>query len=154
MCKLYILKNRSAKEMLHEVLQEQGITDIIVYNAYGKPFLKNKPFYFNMSHCLSYSILAISSKEIGVDIEKITMRKNVLERICNEGEKQRIQTAEDFTKVWVKKESYVKYLGIGLSYGLKNVDTLKLKDFVVQKVDDYYIAVYGEDLSKMEVVFR
>ena len=38
-----------------------------------------------------------------------------------------IEKESVFTKMWTIKESYVKMKGIGLSYGLNNVDTLSLK---------------------------
>ncbi len=147
MYKLYIEKNISSANLLQKVLKEYAINDEIIYNNYGKPYLKNKELYFNISHSYEYTVLVISNKEIGVDIEKITMRKKVMEKICNEEEKALIKTAEDFTKIWVKKECYTKYLGIGLSYGLENVDTLKLPNFIIKKRDDYFIAIYGDDLK-------
>lgn len=145
MYKLYIEKNISSKELLKKVLDEYGIKDEIVYNAYGKPYLKNNELYFNISNSHEYTVLVISSKEVGVDIEKITMKERVIDKVCNDNEKKLIKTEEDFTLMWVKKESYVKYLGIGLAYGLKNVDTLKLKNFIIKKFKDYYIAIYKED---------
>ncbi len=150
MYKLYIEKNTTSKELLKKVLKEKNIESDIIYNEYGKPYLKNNAFYFNISHSSCYTVLVISSKEIGVDIEKITMRDRVIDRICNDEEKKLIKSAEDFTKMWVKKESYVKYLGIGLSYGLENVNTLELNNFIIKKFKDYYIAIYGENLNKME----
>ena len=33
-----------------------------------------------------------------------------------------------------------------LTYGLKNVDTLKLKNFLVKKFENYYLTIYGEAL--------
>ena len=146
MYKLYIEKNISSSSLLKKVLDEYEITDDIVYNDYGKPYLKNNEMYFNISHSFDYTVLVISSKEVGIDIEKITMRKNVIDKICTLEEKKQINSASDFTIMWVKKESYVKYLGMGVAYGLKNVDTLKIKDFIIKKIDDYYISIYGGDL--------
>ena len=146
MYKLYIEKNISPKDLLKKVLDEKQIKSEIVYNSYGKPYLKNNELYFNISHSGCYTVLAISNQEIGVDIEKVTMKKKVIDKVCNEKEKKLIKSEEDFTIMWVKKESYVKYLGIGLAYGLKNVDTIKLKNYVIKKYNDYYIAIYGDDL--------
>ncbi len=71
------------------------------------------------------------------------MNEKVAKKICTESEIKQITTKDDFTKIWVMKESYVKYLGIGLSYGLKNVDTTKIKNFDIKKIEDYYICVYN-----------
>ncbi len=146
MYKLYIEKNISSKELLNKVLNELNIKDEIIYNEYGKPYLKNNEIFFNISNCDIYTVLVISSKEVGVDIEKITIKENIIDKICNENEKKLIKSPIDFTSIWVKKESYVKYLGVGLSYGLKNVDTTKL-NYIIKKFNNYLIAIYGEDLT-------
>ncbi len=142
MYKLYIEKNISSRDLLNKVLKEYQITDEIIYNKYGKPYLKNNEYYFNISHSGIYTVLVIASSEVGVDIQKITMKEKVIDRICTEEEKKMINTPDDFTIMWVKKESYVKYLGIGLEYGLENVDTLKNNNFIIKKIDDYYLSIY------------
>lgn len=142
MYRLYIEKNISSNDLLKKVLLENKITDDIIYNKYGKPYLKNTNVYFNISNCDEYTVIAVSSKEVGVDIEKITFKKRVIDKMCTAEEKKLIKTPEDFTIMWVKKESYIKYLGIGLEYGLKNVDTIKLKNFIIKKIDNYYISLY------------
>lgn len=141
MYKLYIKENTSTNDLLNQILEEKNVKSEIIYNEYGKPYLKNNEFYFNMSNSGKYTICAISDKEIGVDIQKIKLKENIIDKICTEEEKKIINNADDFTKIWVKKESYVKYLGKGLSHGLKNVDTLKLHNINVIKSDDYYIAI-------------
>ena len=145
MYKLYIEKNISSDDLLKKVLDEHKIKDDIIYNDYGKPYLKGNKLYFNISNCDNYTVLVISSSEVGVDIEKITFKERVIDKICTDKEKKMIKTPEDFTIMWVKKESYVKYLGVGLAYGLKNVDTLKIKKFILKKVDNYYISIYLDE---------
>ena len=142
MYKLYIEKDVTTKELFYKVINDLGIKDSLIYNEYGKPYFENSNLFFNMSSSGCYTVLAISNKEVGVDIERITLNDSVIDRICTDEEKEIIKNADDFTIMWTKKESYVKWLGIGLSYGLKNVDTLKIKGFKVIKKDDYYISVY------------
>ena len=149
MLKLYIEKNGSSKDLLKKVLKENNIDEEIIYNEYGKPYLKNNEIYFNISHKDNYTVLVTSKKEVGVDIEKITFKERLLNKIASNEEKKLIKNAEDFTKLWVKKESYVKYLGRGLSYGLKNVDTLKLQKYQIKKYQDYYIAIYGDEVKEV-----
>lgn len=142
MYKLYLEKNISSKDLLNKVLKENNIQDEIIYNDYGKPYLKNNEIYFNVSSSYEYTALVIFDKEVGVDIEKINYKKRIINRICTEEEAKTIKTKDDFTIIWVKKESYVKYLGVGISYGLKNVNTLKLNNFIIKKIDDYYLSIY------------
>ncbi len=144
MYKLFIEKNITSKELLNKILKKYHIKDEILWNEFGKPYLKHHPFYFNLSHSKEYTVCGISDHEIGVDIEHITMREHIIPRITTKEEKETIKNADDFTKLWVKKEAYVKYLGIGLSYGLKNVDTLHLNNIDLLKFHDYYIAIYHE----------
>lgn len=140
MNKIYISK-LCTKELLNKVLEIHNINSEIIYNEYGKPYLKNNEIYFNLSNSHDYSVCTISNSEVGIDIEKITFKSNIIDRICTEDEKKLIKNAKDFTKIWTKKESYIKYLGIGLSYGLKNVDTLTLNNIKTYKYDDYYISL-------------
>lgn len=143
MYKLYIEKNISSKDLLKRVLKELNISDEIIYNEYGKPYLKNNEIYFNISHSNEYTIIGISSSEIGVDIEKIRpIKENVINKVCTDDEKKLIKNDEDFTLIWVKKESYVKWVGMGIGYGLKNVDTTKITNFIIKRLDNYYISVY------------
>ena len=149
MNKIYISK-LSTKELLNKVLEIYNINSEIIYNEYGKPYLKNNEIYFNLSNSHDYSVCVVSNSEVGIDIEKITFKSTIIDKICTEDEKKLIKNSDDFTKIWTKKESFVKYLGIGLSYGLKNVDTLILKNIKTYKYEDYYISVsskYAEEAS-------
>lgn len=149
MNKIYISK-LSTKELLNKVLEIYNINREIIYNEYGKPYLKNNEIYFNLSNSHDYSVCVVANNEVGIDIEKITFKPNIIDKICTEHEKYLIKNEEDFTKIWTRKESYIKYLGIGISYGLKNVDTLILNNIQTYKYEDYYISVcskYKEEAS-------
>ena len=143
MYKIFIEKNISTKALLDKVLKKINIIDEIVYNEYGKPYLKSNKIYFSLSDSKEYTVCAISDKEIGVDIEKITYKKRVINKVCNSEEIKEINTPEDFTKIWVKKESYSKLIGLGLSFDFKKIDTNRNK-FDILKKGDYYISVSCE----------
>ena len=91
----------------------------------GKPFLKNHPLYFNISHSGNWVVVATSEKEIGVDIELIrNVDFRIAERYFSEKEKNKLfglseekQTAY-FFDLWTLKESYLKLLGKGLTKSL------------------------------------
>jgi len=98
-----------------------------VYGACGKPYLKDYPFYFNLSHSGEYVVCAISENEIGIDIQehrtKVPMR--IAERYFSKAENCLLQKCsqenyvETFYDLWAKKEAYGKYTGDGISKSLK-----------------------------------
>jgi phosphopantetheinyl transferase len=65
----------------------------------------------------------------------------IANRFYNDDEISYINThGEDaFYQIWVRKEAYIKYLGKGLSFGLKNVSTIQDNRFL-QKFSDAFIA--------------
>ena len=63
---------------------------------------------------------------MGVDVEPIRpLRPKVIRRICTEEERQLIAQAsnpdEAFFRIWTLKESYVKAIGIGVSYPMQTI---------------------------------
>lgn len=86
----------------------------------GKPFLRELPLEFSLSHSGPYVVCAVADHEIGVDIQRRSTAKDSLLRRCfSEGERAYIEESFDpaaaFTELWSLKESYVKALGVGLS---------------------------------------
>lgn len=147
MYKLYIKKNSSSKELLEDILfQYTGKKNLILKNEYGKPYLENNEYYFNVSNKKNISVCVIGDRPLGVDIEAIIYRKRISYKICNSKELEQLERsmnpAKEFTKMWVIKESYVKMIGIGLPYGLKNVDSLNLinKSKIIE-YENYLISV-------------
>lgn len=147
MYKLFIAQNRSSSEFLKSTLNKvYKISNYeIVYNKYHKPYLKDSNLYFNISHDKDTIVLAISDKEIGVDIEYLTYKEEVIKHRFNKKEqliiKNSLNKEYDFTRIWVMKEAYLKCIGTGLEYGLKKVDTTKLNKIDTINKDTYLIAV-------------
>lgn len=147
MYKLYLEENISSKELLTKVLKDEQILDQeMVYNEHGKPYLKNKKLFFNISHDRNMTVLVTSDKEIGVDLEYLTYKPSVVNKYFTPREQEIIKNSKnkeyDFTKIWVMKEAYVKMLGTGILYGLERVDTIKLeKNFEIIDKDEYLIAI-------------
>ena len=109
----------------------------IKYNKYNKPYKEGGP-YFNVSHSDGLIVLALSSTEIGVDIEKIrTMKNRVIEYALSEKEYKMVETIDDFFKLWTIKESVGKCLGIGLAKGIKNIPTENNKIFMGEKLTSF-----------------
>ncbi len=145
MYKLYIKENTNSKELLKECLKKDfNISNYeIIFNDYNKPYLKNEEIYFNISHDKGTTVLVISDNEIGVDIEYFTFKENVVRKFFTTNEQNEILNSAnkeyDFTRIWVMKEAFVKMKGIGISYGLMNVDTTKIKEKIELIENEKYI---------------
>ena len=141
MYKLYIEKNISSHDLLKKILKEEYNIDsfTIIKNEFGKPYLKDNQLYFSISHDVDTCAIAISSSEIGIDLEYLNYNERVINKYFYEAEKEIMAKSNnlkyDFTKIWVKKEAYLKMKGTGLNFGKENVDTTKI-DY-----NDYLIAV-------------
>lgn len=137
-------------------------------NRFGKPFLKNiDGFSYNLSHSGKWVVFAYASTEIGLDIEQIQPDKaGIAEKLFTESEKEYINSSmgEDrkkrFTQIWTLKESYIKYLGTGLSTNLDSFSVSvpngrvtdhrgnRIKDIKTESRmfdTDYYLSICGRE---------
>ena len=147
MYKLYIEKNISSQDFLSKILKENYNIDKyeLIYNEYGKPFLKDNKLFFNISHDNNLMVIAISDKNIGIDIEYLTYNRFVLKKCFNEKEQHKVNNKvnkeKEFTKIWVMKEAYVKMKGTGIITDLKDIDTTKIKNIDIIDNEEYIIAI-------------
>ena len=91
----------------------------------NKPYLKNttQELFFNLSHSEEMAMCIIADSEVGCDIQKITIDKDIMaiaDRFFHPKEIEKIRSAkkenqiELFYRIWVLKESYIKATGEGL----------------------------------------
>lgn len=106
-----------------------------VYSKFGKPYLttaqNNQKLYFNVAHSNDYGIYAFTKNvDIGVDIElyqNISNLAEVAECIFSNSEYKKLRNLtynkkhDYFYTLWTAKESFVKALGLGLSYDLQQI---------------------------------
>lgn len=145
--KVFVAVGMERGEFLDAVLDACDVHERgICRGEFGKPYLCSSEMYFNLSHCGEVNVCAVAEGEVGVDVQKICWKPRVLKRACSAEEATGIRTAEDFTRMWVLKESFVKCDGRGLAYGLKKVDTRNLKKSKVWRWGDFLIAAcYNKD---------
>ena len=103
-------------------LRREGVGDLtLAYGAYGKPHLANAPeIHFNLSHSGRLAACAVGTTPVGVDVEeRQTADDDVMRQCFQEKEIRWIRAQADeglaFTRLWTRKESYLKLLGAGLS---------------------------------------
>ncbi len=99
---------------------------------HGKPYVLNLPAHFNISHSGNYTVVAISDRPIGVDLEIIRDFSAILaKKLFNEDELKYISGSgpsrkksvmqQCFYQIWTAKEAYLKYIGTGISGGVNSL---------------------------------
>ena len=127
-------KKRINELIQGEKLLVQALSDLglkceipldIVTNEYGKPYLRDNKFFFNISHSKNYIACAISLFEVGLDIEQIDDRyENIIQKLLTTEELKNNETnIEYLIKIWTVKEAYTKLIGTGINMNLKEINT-------------------------------
>ena len=131
---------------------------VFLQNAFGKPCLMGYPgFHFNISHTRSAIVVALSNREIGVDIERVDKADlRIARRYFTAAEVDWIEAGgaeadERFYTVWTRKEAYIKWLGRGLSIPLSSVDTSG-ETFFSTRQGDYLISAFPASGEKGNVL--
>ena len=104
----------------------------VFYNKYSKPYFNSTKIKFSFSYSKDYILIGISlNKDIGVDIEYkdksldiqhlLSSVMHVEEILVYEG--LNAQSKVDyFYDIWSSKESYIKKIGVGLSYDITSLN--------------------------------
>ncbi|MEU3064703.1 4'-phosphopantetheinyl transferase superfamily protein [Streptomyces subrutilus] len=90
---------------------------------HGRPVLPGGALHFSLSHCTGISLLAFATAPVGVDVEEVVPLRTIAElsdvlHPREAAELAVLPAAERppaFTRVWTRKEAYLKGLGVGLS---------------------------------------
>ena len=114
----------------------------ILKTEHGKPYFRDLPIKFSVSHSGGMVILAASDKEIGADVQRVNPRSvRVAERFFTEKENAYVSgDSARFFEIWTKKEAYAKWHGEGLA-ATSDVDVTAL-DFYTEVDGNYVISVY------------
>ncbi|MGN0808115.1 MAG: 4'-phosphopantetheinyl transferase family protein [Candidatus Coproplasma sp.] len=163
--------------LLHTGLSDCGlITPRIYRNEHGKPYLKDGQIYFNLSHSGDIAVCALSSQEVGVDVQQVKpVSAGVIERVCTKEEYAFVtqnpqEIDQRFCRLWAVKESVIKCLGKGLSLspskvGVKLSNTYRISidgaetdlHFKEYSLNGYCIAVcssvhnFSSDINKISL---
>jgi len=130
-CQRFIFKEDTLRTLYGELMVRHVLCqrllvenkDIeILKNDAGKPYVKGYIIYFNISHAGDFVVCAFSQQEIGIDIEQIKeIDLNIARRFFHQQEYEDLQAQKKqnqldyFYSLWTLKESYIKWLGTGLS---------------------------------------
>lgn len=138
--KLHIYSEGLVRICACEMLNRKNRDLTFAHNKFGKPYLPEyTSFHFNISHTRNAVAAAFSDVPVGVDIEKINKADPYAARkVFTPGEfeyvfsgmhdeEQSAGLAEDirFSKIWTRKESYIKWTGTGWSADMSDIDVLR-----------------------------
>ena len=151
------------------IINKLNITsDELKCTRFGKPYfatLSRK--YFNIANCRKAVCCAFSNHAVGVDISdcikeikdilKMSLCQNEIRRVCDD------HTPEElFTWYWTLKESYLKYVGIGLNDRLDSLDFSQFEiltnfeayqcKFMTKRIGNIFIASCAKETMHFKVV--
>lgn len=149
--------------LLKYALTVNGINkQTIIYNEYGKPYLKDEKLFFNLSHTKEYVVCCISNQEVGIDIEYTRpINELVIKKCFSKSEQDFVKTDHDFTKVWTLKESYIKNIGTGLKTKLNSFSTIDSGEiskfdnlmFTSVQIDNYHLSICHHQGQKLKLIY-
>ena len=142
-----------------EIAKRMGIDVkkvVFCRGAHGKPYVRGGGVQFSLSHTEGAVCAAFSDgvEDIGVDIERCDRKVSdrLKQRTLSDNETNEVNSSDDFVKIWVKKEAFLKRTGLGIAQGLRGADTTLLPDIAVYSCGDYYIGISGKCADKANIV--
>jgi phosphopantetheinyl transferase len=77
--------------------------------------LEQSTLFLSVSHCTDALAVALSPTRVGIDVERLrAMPPRPITHLFSPEEMNHIVDDESFTRAWVRKEAYAKWLGTGL----------------------------------------
>lgn len=165
-------RSLTAGLLFEEACKTFGLEMLLVKlndDEHGKPFFDcpddlfpgGKPMYFNISHSKNYVMVGISDGPIGVDIQYMEpLKSDIASRFFHPDEQDLYMKASDeeyletFFRIWCLKESYVKFLGTGLSEGLETFSVINHMQDCGKWKDDYIYSVTTVDYKAQDEALK
>ena len=136
----------------------------IVRQEFKKPYTENVPLFFSLSHSGDYTVCAVSSCCIGIDLQKVkNNNRDRSEYIASnyfsldEYLHLKENDFEDFFDIWTAKESVVKYTGEGITEEFNGFSVLNNTDFVIKEIpfiDGYKFVICTDEEFEAEIVYK
>lgn len=129
----------------------------VIYNNWGKPYIKDNRICFNISHSGEWVCIATSEYEIGVDIEEVNDKELIINNSIFSKEEInhlnlitcRKEIIKEYVKIWTKKEAYFKWLGYGITKNLNAVNVISntISELILSFFldDKYYLSICCKD---------
>ena len=122
--------------LLFQAMQRRGIDPEraeIAEGLRGKPFLPDVPdFHFSLSHAGVWAMCAVWNRPVGCDAERIGRADlRIARRFFHAEEVAALERETDpearnrlLTRIWTRKEAYLKWTGEGLYQPMNSFSTL------------------------------
>jgi len=127
--KSYIISHGILKLILSHKFGSEPVALNITRDKNGKPWIPGNRIFFSISHTAEVLALAISSSAIiGTDIEKITVRKDLISLTGLVFSPDEIDflakddSGDRFFLLWTRKEAFLKSIGSGIIDSLSGVE--------------------------------
>ena len=126
--------------LLFQAMQKRGIDPArteIAESSRGKPFLPDVPdFHFSLSHAGVWVMCAVWSRPVGCDVERIGRGDlRIARRFFHAEEAAALERETDpeawnrlFTRIWTRKEAFLKRTGEGLYQPMNSFSALSPPD--------------------------
>ena len=140
-------RSLAATVLLKKLLSERGVSATLKTAENGRPYLADSNLFVSLSHSGEFVACAVSSKRIGIDLEKLRPVKDALiNRVCTEDEKAFVYSKSDpfaaFFEIWTAKEAYLKCFNCDTATALStsmlkiSKNTFYLDDLVVTIIEE------------------
>lgn len=129
----FVVSHAALRKILSQYCDRSSQALQFNLNQYKKPYLTNvndHDIQFNLSHSHDYALVGVTQRdEIGTDIEYMRKTRDldqIAERFFAEGEfHEYLQLTEEqkyqgFYNAWTRKEAFIKAIGFGLHFSLKD----------------------------------
>ena len=173
---IFVFENVKEKEARHKLLQSalrdySGIDSAeIVYKLKERPYIKGTPtdMYVSVTTVDEVMVCVFAEKPVGIDGENVARFKDENSNIDYLTLAERFFTSEEagycrdgdplsFVNIWIRKEAYCKYAGLGLkdfhTFSVANDDKIfaKVKNVPIKKFSpqfpgssDYIFVIAGD----------
>lgn len=142
--------------LLEELLADEGFSGPYIYEKgiHGKPYLRECPYCFSISHSGDFIASSISDRPVGVDIEQIGLhridrqeREKIAERFFDPviASDPQIGEEQTFLRLWTRAESYAKMRGVPLGRVFSEIGNERGCSIRSMEEDDYIAAVCSGD---------
>ncbi len=140
--------HQAGRKLLAQMYQEEigcALPEIVTEER-GKPYFKDSPYHFSISHTKEMAFCVLSESPVGIDAECLDRRikMSLAEKILSPGEYAQYERAEDKQKAlltfWVLKEALGKRTGEGIN-GYPNHTNFDLSDPRVQVIHNHLVAI-------------